>query len=62
MLVPVKAVHDAALALSNREYSITQTMFEDAYHCRLGMSTDNDNYWLDFDNQEYATMFILRWA
>ena len=60
MYIPVQAVHRAALALD--DYSdISQTMFEDAYHCRFGRSTDNENYWIHFDNQEYASMFILRW-
>ena len=60
MLVPVKAVHNAALAISEQG-DISQTMFEDVYHCRFGMSTDNENYWLHFDTQEYASMFLLRW-
>ena len=60
MLVPVQAVHRAALALDN--YSdITQTMFEDAYHCRFGLSKDADNYYIHFDSEEYASAFILRW-
>lgn len=60
MHIPVKTVHAAALALSEQG-DISQTMFEDAYHCRFGMSTDNENYWIHFDNQEYASMFLLRW-
>jgi hypothetical protein len=60
MLIPVKAVHSAALALQEQG-DITQTMFEDAYHCRFGLSTDNENYWLHFDRREYASAFILRW-
>lgn len=60
MLVPVKAVHYAALAISEQG-DITQTMFEDAYHCRFGLSTDNENYWIHFDTREYASMFLLRW-
>lgn len=60
MLIPVKAVHNAALALQEQG-DITQDMFEDAYHCRFGLSTDNENYWLHFDSREYASAFILRW-
>lgn len=60
MLIPVKAVHNAALAISEQG-DISQTMFEDVYHCRFGLSTDNENYWIHFDNQEYASMFLLRW-
>ena len=60
MYIPVQAVHRAALALDNHS-DITQTMFEDAYHCRFGLSTDNENYWVHFDTQEYASMFLLRW-
>jgi len=60
MLVPVQAVHRAALVLQE-EGDITQTMFEDAYHCRFGLSTDSENYWLHFDNQQYASAFLLRW-
>ena len=60
MLIPVKAVHNAALALKEQG-DVSQTEFEDVYHCRFGMSTDNENYWLHFDKQEYASMFLLRW-
>lgn len=60
MLVPVQAVHRAALVLKEQG-DISQAEFEDAYHCRVGMSTDNENYWIHFDNQEYASMFLLRW-
>lgn len=60
MLVPVQAVHTAALALSE-EGDITEAMFEDAYHCRFGISTDVEHYWLHFDNQQYASAFLLRW-
>jgi len=60
VFVPLKAVHDAALAISEQG-DITQDMFEDVYHCRFGMSHDSENYWLHFDTQEYASMFLLRW-
>ena len=61
MFVPIKAVHDAALALSD-EGDITQTMFEDAYHCRFGLAPDLVNYYyLHFDNEQYASAFLLRW-
>jgi hypothetical protein len=60
MLVPIPAVHNAALDLQEQG-DITQTMFEDAYHCRFGLSPDNENYWLHFDSQEYASAFLLRW-
>ena len=61
MLIPVKTVHAAALALSEQG-DITQTMFEDAYHCRFGMSPDVVNYYyIQFDNDQYASSFLLRW-
>lgn len=60
MLVPIRAVHNAALDLQEQG-DITQTMFEDAYHCRFGLSPDSENYWLHFDSQEYASAFLLRW-
>lgn len=60
MLIPVKAVHNAALALSEQG-DISQTMFEDAYHCRVGMSTNNENYWIHFDSEKDATAFLMRW-
>jgi hypothetical protein len=60
MLVPVQAVHRAALVLKEQG-DIAQTEFEDAYHCRFGLSTDVENYWIHFDTQEYASMFLLRW-
>lgn len=60
MLVPIRAVHNAALALQEQG-DITQDMFEDAYHCRFGLSTGTEHYWLHFDSQEYASAFLLRW-
>ena len=61
MLVPVRAVHAAALAITEQG-DISQTMFEDYYHCRIGLSTDNENYWLHFDTEQDASMFVLRWV
>lgn len=60
MYIPVNAVHQAALALSEQG-DITQTMFEDAYHCRFGMSPESDRYWIHFDSEQYASAFVLRW-
>ena len=60
MFVPLNAVHDAALALSEQG-DITQAMFEDAYHCKFGLSPESDQYWLHFDNEKHASMFLLRW-
>jgi hypothetical protein len=37
MLIPVKAVHNAALALQDVG-DINQTQFEDAYHCKIGLA------------------------
>lgn len=63
MLVPTKAVHRAAAAI-NGQGDITQTVFEDAYHCRIGqLSPDIVNYYdIYFDTEEDATMFMLRWV
>ena len=60
MLIPIQAVHRAALAIKDLG-DIGQTEFEDCYHCRFGMSTDSENYWLHFDSEKYATEFLLRW-
>jgi hypothetical protein len=62
MLIPSTAVHRAALVL-REQGDITETMFEDAYHCRIGkLSPDVVNYYdIYFDTEEYATMFMLRW-
>lgn len=63
MLVPVKAVHRAAAAITNEWTDVTQTVFEDEYHCRIGqLSPDIVNYYdIYFDSEEHATMFMLRW-
>ena len=62
MLIPVKAVHSAALALQEQG-DITQAMFEDAYHCRIGkLSPDLVNYYdIYFDTEQDASMFLMRW-
>ena len=62
MLVPVNAVHRAAAAIRDQG-DITRTVFEDAYHCRIGqLSPDVVNYYdIYFDTEEHATMFMLRW-
>ena len=63
MLIPVMAVHRAALVL--REHGdITETMFEDTYHCKIGkLSPDLVNYYdIYFDTEQDATAFLLRWS
>jgi hypothetical protein len=60
MFVPVQSVHRAALAIKDQG-DISQCDFEDYYHCRFGMSKDVENYWLQFDSEQYATEFLLRW-
>jgi hypothetical protein len=61
VLVPVQAVHRAALAIQEQG-DINQTMFEDVYHCKIGLSPDVVNfYYVHFDSEEYASAFILRW-
>lgn len=60
MLVPINAVHNAALAIKETG-DISQDEFEKVYHCRFGMSTDSENYWLHFDTKKAATAFLMRW-
>ena len=60
MLIPIQAVHRAALAIKDQG-DIGQTEFEDWYHCRFGMSNDAENYWLHFDTEQDASAFLLRW-
>jgi hypothetical protein len=60
MLIPVNAVHNAALALQDVG-DINQTQFEDAYHCRIGLSPDVSYYDIYFDTEKDASMFIMRW-
>lgn len=60
MYIPVEVVHRAAVAISDQG-DISQTEFEDAYHCRFGLSGEPTTYWIHFDTQEYASIFLLRW-
>lgn len=61
MLIPVQAVHRAAMAIQSRS-DISQCVFEDEYHCRIGLSPDAvTHYHLEFDSEEYASLFLLRW-
>ena len=60
MFIPAQAVHRAALAIRDQG-DISQTDFEDAYHCRIGMSHDVDNYWITFDTEKDANWFLMRW-
>ena len=62
MLVPVAAVHRAAVAINSNSSDISHTRFEDEYHCRIGLSPDVVNYYyLHFDTERDASMFILKW-
>ena len=63
MLIPVQAVHRAALVLQEQG-DITETMFEDTYHCKIGkLSPDLVNYYdIYFDTEQDATAFLLRWS
>lgn len=62
MLVPVEAVHKAAAALTTQG-DIHQTEFEDHYHCKIGLSPDLVNYYyLHFNTEKDASIFLLRWA
>jgi hypothetical protein len=62
MLIPIKAVHNAALALQDVG-DINQTHFEDAYHCKIGLSPDVVSYYdIYFDTEQDASMFIMRWV
>ena len=63
MLIPVKAVHRAALVL-REQGDITETMFENTYHCKIGkLSPDLVNYYdIYFDTEHDATAFLLRWS
>lgn len=61
MLVPIQAVHRAAIAIQEQG-DINQTMFEDVYHCKIGLSPDVVNfYYVHFDTEQDASMFVLRW-
>jgi hypothetical protein len=60
MLIPVNAVHNAALALQDVG-DINQTQFEDAYHCKIGLSPNVSHYDIYFDTEKDASMFIMRW-
>jgi len=61
MLVPVNVVHRAALVLSEQG-DINCTDFEDAYNCKFGLAPDVVNYYyLHFDTEQDASMFLLRW-
>lgn len=61
MLIPVQAVHRAAMAIQSRS-DISQCVFEDEYHCRIGLSPDVVNYYyVEFDTEQDASIFLLRW-
>lgn len=61
MLIPTTVVHRAALAI--KDYGdVGLTEFEDAYHCKFGMSPDVVNYYyVQFDTEQDASIFVLRW-
>ena len=61
MRIPTSIVHRAANAIYTGGDDVSQTLFEDTYHCRFGKYDEPDYYWLHFDSEQYATEFLLRW-